>query len=49
MPVYDVNIQVVADSEEEVEKLLNAASFVDGYDEITERPEEVEEEDEDED
>jgi len=40
MPKFEVTIQVIADQEQEVEKLLDKASWIDSYDQIDELPEE---------
>lgn len=42
MPKFEVTIQVVADTESEVEKMLNKADWIDEYDQIDELPEDQE-------
>ena len=45
MPLFEVNIHVVADSADDLEKLLEKTSFVDSYDEIMEEVVEPESDD----
>ena len=49
MAEYTVPVHVMADSEEEVEKILNNATWVDSYDAIEEVPSEIEDDDDDDD